>query len=397
MATPVIYQLPTPLTGSVGILPVYKYMVCGDTLAAVTTAGYLNQINLEGYPLTQTDIVNLIYAFNPNTQSGTFEQFSVSISGGVITLNPLSNAGEVTLPTIANHIATYTNTAGHLSEDPATAISGGNIQAGLSGTAGFVASFPATAARGSLRLTAVANTGDTLVTISNVLHGQASVYSIPDAANAIGRFLVGATATPFVSGNFPVASGTGGLMVDSGKSAAALPTFTSPTIASHIAVFTNTTGNLGEDAATAINGGNIQAGLSGTAGTVASFPATAANGSLILAGVAAGGAFNTTISNGTMGQSTVYTLGDIGAPTGGLVVSTTVIRQKTVVGAAAAGGAAAQSFTDAFCTSASVVIGNWATQTTPASVLTIVPGTGSFIVTSSADAGVGTFSYTIYK
>lgn len=222
MATPVIYQLPTPLTGSVGILPVYKYMVCGDTLAAVTTAGYLNQINLEGYPLTQTDIVNLIYAFNPNTQSGTFEQFSVSISGGVITLNPLSNAGEVTLPTILNHIATYTNTLGHLSEDPATAISGGNIQAGLSGTAGFLASFPATAARGSLRLTAVANTGDTLVTISNVLHGQASVYSIPDAVNAVGRFLVGATATPFVSGNFPVASGTGGLMVDSGVAATAL-------------------------------------------------------------------------------------------------------------------------------------------------------------------------------
>jgi hypothetical protein len=35
----------------------------------------------------------------------------------------------------------------------------------------------------------------------------------------VARFLVGATATPFVSGNFPVASGTGGLMIDSGVAA----------------------------------------------------------------------------------------------------------------------------------------------------------------------------------
>jgi len=70
---------------------------------------------------------------------------------------------------------------------------------------------------------------------------------------------------------------------------------------------------------------------------------------------------------------------------------------KSVAGAAAAGGAAAQSFTDAFCTSGSVVIGNWKTQANAASVLKIVPGNGSFVVTSSADAGAGTFSYIITK
>lgn len=70
---------------------------------------------------------------------------------------------------------------------------------------------------------------------------------------------------------------------------------------------------------------------------------------------------------------------------------------KSVAGAAAAGGAAAQSFTDAFCTSASCVVGNWNTQANAASVLKIVPGNGSFVVTSSADAGVGTFNYIITK
>ncbi len=427
MTTPTIYQLPTPLAGSVGVLPVQKYMVVGDDLSTVTTAGYLNSVNLEGYPVASTDVMNVLYSFNPVTQTGTFEQFSVSISNGVITLAPLSTAGQVTLPTIASHIATYTNTTGHLSEDPATAISGGNIQAGLSGTAGYVASFPSASLKGSLRLTAVANTGDTLVTISNALHGQASVYSIPDSGNAVGRFLVGATATPFVSGNFPVASGTAGLMVDSGKSAASLPTFTSPTIANHIAVFTNTAGNLGEDASTAINGGSIQAGLAGTAGTVISFPATTANGSLILAATNAGGAFNTTISNGTMAQSTVYSIPDVTASTGQFLVktaalvsgnlvqasgtagvtvdsgvATTNVQLKTQIKAATTGnigggGAGPITVTVAGLTAASVVVATIATSSNVVAVAKAVAGTGNFDVTFTGDPGATcTLNYVAY-
>lgn len=141
----------------------------------------------------------------------------------------------------------------------------------------------------------------------------------------------------------------------------------------------------------------LQLGASGTASSLTLFPPTAANGTFILNPVNAGGAFNTTLSNGVMGQSTVYTFPDIGASTGGVVVSTAAVRMKSVAAAAAAGGAAAQSFTDAFCTSGSVVIGNWVTQANAASVLKIVPGNGSFVVTSTADAGVGTFSYIINK
>jgi hypothetical protein len=170
-----------------------------------------------------------------------------------------------------------------------------------------------------------------------------------------------------------------------------------PTITNHIIASTNTTGTLANISATAINSGSLQAGLSGTSGSLISFPATAANGSLIVSAVNAGGAFNTTIANGTMGQSTVYTIPDIGATTGDIVVSTAAVRMKSVAAAAAAGGAAAQSFTDTFCTSGSVVIGNWVTQTTPQEVIKIVPGNGSFVVTSTGDVGVGTFSYVILK
>ena len=141
----------------------------------------------------------------------------------------------------------------------------------------------------------------------------------------------------------------------------------------------------------------LQLGASGTASSLTMFPATAANGTFILNPVNAGGAFNTTLSNGVMGQSTVYTIPDIGASTGNVVVSTSAVRMKSVAAAAAAGGAAAQSFTDSFCTSGSVVIGNWVTQTTPGEVIKIVPGNGSFVVTSTADIGVGTFSYIIQK
>lgn len=218
-----IYQLPMQVPGMVGVFPNQKFMVSGDNLATVTTAGYLNSVNLESNPIAPTDIIQCLYSFNQQTQSGTYATFTVSIStSGVITLAEWSVPGAIVLPTIANHLATYTNTSGTLSEDPATAISGGNIQAGLSGTAGTLASFPGTASKGSLKLVAVANTGNTDTTLSNVAMGQASVVSIPDPANAVARVLIGATATPFVSGNFPVASGTGALMVDSGVAAANL-------------------------------------------------------------------------------------------------------------------------------------------------------------------------------
>lgn len=341
---PTIYQLPTQVPGLVDVFPNQKFAVFGDNLATITTAGYLNAVNLESNPISTTDFLQVLYSFNNVSKVGTYGVFTVSISSsGVITLVSWSNPGDVLLPVVANRIAQFNGTTGQIYDGTATASHAGSIQAGISGTAGTFISFPATAASGSLILAGVANTGNTNTTLSNAAMGQASVISIPDPVNAIGRLLIGATATPFVSGNIPAASGTGGLMVDSGKAAAALPTFTSPTIANHIAVFSNTTGNLAEDAATAINGGNLQAGLSGTAGALASFPATAANGSLILAATNAGGAFNTTISNGTMAQSTVYTIPDVTAATGEFLAKTSAFVNGNLIQASGTAGVTVDS------------------------------------------------------
>ena len=300
MSTPVIYQLPTPLTGSVGVLPVQKYMVVGDNLATVTTAGYLNSVNLESYPIASTDIINTLYSFNPNTQVGTFEQFSVTISAGVITLVALSAAGEVTLPTIANHIATYTNTLGHLSEDPATAISGGNIQAGLSGTAGYLASFPATMAKGSLRLTAVANTGDTLTTISNAAMGQASVISVIDPGASTANFILSATAGSI----------------------------------QHI-----TSGNLGVDAGVLISG----LATGGSTGALSLFPTTASKGYVQYSAAANTGNTAITITNAAFGQVSALTIPDPGTATADFALAPAALVNNNLVKASGTAGLIADS------------------------------------------------------
>ena len=321
--------------GVTGYQPQIALVLTDDTEVEVLTAGYLNKAIQNGAPLTEQTIALVATKLTPSSPSTEVGWYDITYDRSTRdwSFGSTTAPGNVVLPTIANHLAVFTDTTGTIGDDPAIAINGGNIQAGLSGTAGYLASFPGTAARGSLRVVAVANTGDTLTTLSNVAMGQASVISIPDPANALGRLLIGATATPFVSGNFPVASGTGGLMVDSGKSAAALPTFTSPTIANHLAVFTNTTGNLGEDVATAIQGGNLQAGLSGTAGTVASFPSAVTSGSLILAAVTnASGNFNTTISNAAaILQSQVVSIPDVGAATGNFLVSNSLTGQAAAM------------------------------------------------------------------
>lgn len=202
--------------GLAGVAPNIIFINTNDTLAQIAATGYLNSWVHQNIPLSESDMVLVSTKTSPSAASTQTSWAGVSYSGGNWSLLPYVGPGSVTVPTIANHIATYTNTTGTLSEDATTAINAGNLQAGLSGTAGYVSSFPGTAAKGSLHLTAVANTGDTITTISNVAMGQASTISIPDPGNTAARFLVSATATPFTTGHFAVASGTGGLMVDSG-------------------------------------------------------------------------------------------------------------------------------------------------------------------------------------
>ena len=218
---PTIYQLPIQQPAMVGVFPNQKFAVFGDNLATITTAGYLNQVNLESNPIASTDILQVLYSFNNVTNVGTYGVFTVSISNsGVITLVAAVSPGDVLLPVVANHIAQFNGTTGQIYDGSAPAVHGGNIQAGLSGTAGTLASFPATASKGSLLLVGVANTGNTNTTISNAAMGQASVISIPDPAGATANFAVAPAA--LVNNNLVKASGTAGLVADAGIVATAV-------------------------------------------------------------------------------------------------------------------------------------------------------------------------------
>lgn len=186
-----------------------------STLSQVTTAGWLNpKLAPQGiYPSDQVEI-----AYAQNSSSAATDIFDVSITAGVVTFS-LSGSSVIT-PTIQNHIAVYANTSGGLTEDASTAINGGNIQAGLSGTAGYVASFPSTASKGSLRVVAADNAGNTVTQITNASFGQASVLTIPDPAGATANFAIAPAA--LVNNNLVKASGTAGLVADAGIAASAV-------------------------------------------------------------------------------------------------------------------------------------------------------------------------------
>lgn len=316
-------------TGLASVIPNVIYIETTDTYAAVTATGYLTAQKQQGFTFSN-DQMALV---KTSDEGPVWLKVVITYSGAtvlntVVSLVQISSPGDVTLPTIANHLIVSTDTVGTLANLTGTAINNGTIQSGLlaggvvgafvayptttlsgflellpvvnssgnfntiisnaaaigqtqtisipnsgsstanfivskttgtqhitvgafgvdagiissgigtGGTAGGFVAYPATTTTGSLALTPVSNVGNFAAVISNVTGlGQASTYTMPDPVNAAARFLVGATATPFTSGNFPVASGTGGLMVDSGVAATNLQNKTNIKAA--------TTGNIG--------------------------------------------------------------------------------------------------------------------------------------------------------
>lgn len=381
--------------GQAGVFPSIIYMQTNDTLAQVTAVGYLNHLVAESIPLQDGMMVEISTKPSHNSPEVDTYWLEVDFESGNWNLTfPANGPGSVVLPTIANHIATYTNTLGQLSEDPSTAISGGNIQAGLSGTAGHFASFPATAATGQLDLTAVSNAANYTVTISNASHGQASVYSIPDSGQATANFITSDSATTQTinTGNLSVALGN----------------------------ITATAGNITATAGTvSATAGNVIAGSSGHSGFLASFPATSARGSFEIQAVANTGNTNVTLSNDAHGQASVYNIPDCGNAIGqvlvgasatpfttghilassgtvGLVadsnIPTTAVQLNTNIKAVTTGniggsGAGPLTISQAACTSSSVIVCSVKSSSNPCYVITIVPGAGSFTVTTNTDPG----------
>lgn len=164
------------------------------TLAQITATNYLyNAIQLEGISLSKNDLVLVNY--NAGASCGLFSpSFSFSNNTNNITLVPCFPS--VSGTSVINDVAVFGDTHGSLIDASAVTAAAGGLQAGYSGTAGVVTSYPATAAKGKLVLSAVNNTGDTAITISNAAMGQASVISIPDPGAATSNFVLAKSIAP---------------------------------------------------------------------------------------------------------------------------------------------------------------------------------------------------------
>lgn len=266
-------------TGLASVNPEVIYILTSDTYATVTTTGYLTQQAQQGFTFNNQQMA-LVYTSDdgPAWFKVVITYSGATVLNTVVSLVPAVVPGEVTLPTIINHIIVSTDTVGTLANLTGTAINNGSIQAGKSGTAGTLISFPATGANGSLILAAVNAGGAFNTTISNGTTGQSQVVSIPDSGATTANFIISKFATT-----------------------------------QHVTV-----------GALQVDAGVVSSGIStgGTAGGFIAYPATTTNGSLRLTPVGNVGNFAATISNIVgLGQATVYTLPDPGAATANILIS----------------------------------------------------------------------------
>ena len=193
-----------------GVEPSIVRITTSDSLATITTAGYLTDeadtiasLNNGAFDWQDSDFVAIYYSggqgfFTRDAANATF----------------VSEGSDVVTPTVANYLAHFTNTNGTISSAAADVINNGDIQAGIDASAGKFVSFPGTTASGTFALEAVDSSADVAVKLSNADHGQASVYSIPDGGSATANIAVAPAA--LVDGNVVTASGTDGVLQDGG-------------------------------------------------------------------------------------------------------------------------------------------------------------------------------------
>jgi hypothetical protein len=365
-----ILNIQVSQAGLVGTLPTPIYINTNDTYATVTATGYLNGAHQLGQAFSDEQMA-LVYTSNEGPV-----WLKVVVSGTDYSLVQISSPGDVTLPTIANHLMISSDTAGTLANKTGVAINAGGLQAGLDATAGVLTSFPATTISGVLVVAAADNaTGDFDTTISNATAvGQSQVISIPDAGAATAKFILSA-------------------------STASSQTITSGLIVSGGNVQTN-------------GGDNFLAGADASAGAFFSFPATTASGTLALAAADnATGDFATTISNGTaIGQTQVISIPDAGAATAnfalapGALVSGNVVTASGTAGllqdggfavlanttAAYAGGGTSNAFTATGIGATSIVTAVILASTNAVSIVKAVPSADTLTVDFSADPGAAT-------
>jgi hypothetical protein len=203
-----IIQLPSPIAANTGVIPNIKTMCTTDNLATITTAGYLNSVNLEGYPVATTDVLEIMYSFNPVTNVGTLGKFSVAINNGVITLSESTSSSGVNfvgeLPTTEYAIAYYANADGDIGASGEYSVGHiGGLYSGDSsgefGAAGALTIYgPST---GIMVIVCQDSPSYNSVTIQNAPFGQSATLTIPDPGAEAAEFLLTAGSQTMATGS----------------------------------------------------------------------------------------------------------------------------------------------------------------------------------------------------
>ena len=102
-----ILQLSAIKIGQIGVQPNTFKMLSTDSLATITTAGYLHQ-GTAGQTFTKNDLLETIYNYNSNS-STNIELYVTIDSAGIITLNESVASGVVTVSgsVTTGHVATF--------------------------------------------------------------------------------------------------------------------------------------------------------------------------------------------------------------------------------------------------------------------------------------------------
>jgi hypothetical protein len=326
-------------------------LVTADVYATITAAGYLNSVTNQ--KILAGDLINAYYG------AGVNGLFTVSIdSDGVVTMAPLSGAGEVSFTgpaSTANALAVFSDTLGNIKAQSEASTLGfgltistgnfavsagtitgsgaiqsltGNMTAGSSANPASFISFPASAGNGTFIFSALNAGGAFNTTLRNSVMGQSSVISLPDPGAATALVLLSALTG---AGTQHITSG--GLQID---------------------------------------GGTLITGLAagGTAGSFTMYPATTANGFFKFSAVNAGGAFNTEVRNSVMGQSSVISIPDPGAATANFLLDTgtaNILAKQEVIGIAGV-----MNFGTGTWTTTRVAQGNYVKRHTPGDETSII-------------------------
>lgn len=270
----------------------------------------------------------------------TFQQFNISPWLTPVRLAATSNqSGTYFNGTLNNGVgATFTYATGALTIDSVVVAVGDRILFSAQTAANQNGIYVCTQA-GATGVSAILQRAADQQSIEQMKTGQYVTISA-GTVNAGGAFVL---IEPL-----PAALGISDLFWESQVSVGSVAFSGGPSVANSVPVFSDTAGNIAPQTTTATfpfgvtsagaiqsTSGNITSGSSADAGNFISFPATAANGTFIFEALNAGGAFNTTLRNSVMGQSSVISLPDPGAATANILLSTgaaNIIAKQQFVG-----------------------------------------------------------------